>query len=135
MTPNPRAPEALLRPTKLLGWGLGLLAATATLGTAGAMLIEQPDWARGIVASALSVAGATVLTARIVCVAEADPTRQTMRLLTGGLVRFFAAIAGALLAILLAKTPALPTLISLVPLYIVVLTCESILLHRALWKD
>lgn len=117
------APPTLARLAGIPAAGMvvvwALLAAVWLLTGAGA-------WGPGVLAGGVAVAGALLVSVPVVMSgASAGPRRGPIRLLVAGVVRLIVALALALLAVGVGKYPPVPTFLTLIPLYMVVMALET----------
>ena len=115
----------------------GVLAAEVLAAGTTALLIAasgRRDWWSGWTAAlVVSLLAAALAIGPVIIGVRGGVQTAAYGYLAGAMLRMLASLGGGMVAVLIARTPPLPTLMLIVPLYMAQLVAECVVLGRAVW--
>ena len=119
---------------RLAAWVFGAIALTSAASAAVIAMAHRPAWWSGwVAATAISLLAAVLAMAPLVPALFAGVQYAAYGYLAGALLRILASLLGGLAAVLIFRTPPVPTLLLLVPPYLAQLVAEVVVLSRVFW--
>ena len=135
-TPNdpPTRPDAARVLVQLIIGVFGAIVLTCG-ATAGLIVVaHRPEWWSGwVAAAAISVVAAVLGMAPLVPALWAGVQYAAYGYLGGAALRMIASVLGGLAAVMIFRTPPMPTLLMLAPPYLAQVAAEAVVLGRFFW--